>query len=158
MNRFKAVKSLLMNAPVSLTMTFVAQVMNILLGHMERFEWGSMALSFAFSYAVAFLIGYFIPTDAAGIALAKRRGAKPGTWAFDIWVNLVVNTVFCVIMTLVMCGFTACFLGGASLSVIPGGFAEMIVPVWVCCFIVSLASQRPAIRAAKRLCGEDARP
>lgn len=158
MNRFKAVKSLLMNAPVSLTMTFVAQVMNILLGHMDRFEWGSMALSFAFSYAVAFLIGTFIPTDRLGVALATRCKARPGSWTFDILVNLVVNTGFCVIMTVVMCGFTACFLGGAPLSVIPGGFAEMIVPVWVCCFFVSLFSQRPASRMAKRLCGGDGQP
>ena len=151
MNRFHTMKSLLMNAPISLTMSFVAQAMNILLGHMEGFEWGSMAVSFFFSYFVAFLITWFIPTDKLGFALANRMKAKQGTWAFDIWVNLVVNTIFCVIMTVVMCWFTACLLGGAPLSVIPGGFAEMILPVWVCCFVISLLTQRPAIRLAQKL-------
>ena len=151
MNKFKVVKSMLMNLPVSLTMSFVAQAVNIHLGHMQHFEWGSMAISFLFSYAVAFLIAYLIPTDKWGITFAEKCGAKKGTWAFDILVNLVVNTVFCVIMTAVMHWFTACLLGGLPLRSIPGGFAEMIVPVWISCFIVSLITQRPAIRTAKKI-------
>ncbi len=145
---------MLMNLPVSLTMSFVAQAVNIRLGHMQHFEWGSMAVSFCFSYAVAFLIAYILPTDRWGFALADRCGAKRGTWTYDILVNLVVNTVFCVIMTLVMHGFTACLLGGLPLSTIPGGFLEMIGPVWISCFIVSLFTQRPALKLAHRLCGD----
>lgn len=152
MNRFRVVKSLLMNAPISLTMSFVAQTMNILLGHLDGFQWGSMAISFCFSYFLAFLISWFIPTEKLGFILANRMKAKQGTWTFDIWVNLVVNTVFCVIMTAVMGWFTACLMGGAPLSVVPRGFAEMILPVWACCFVVSLLVQRPAIRLAKKLC------
>ena len=154
MSRFRVVKALLINAPVSLTMSFVAQTMNIALGHMETFEWGSMGISFCFSYAVAFLIAYFIPTERAGFALARGLGAGEGTWRFDMLVNLMVNTVFCVIMTAVMCWFTACLLGGAPLSVVPGGFAEMILPVWAACYVVSLLVQRPAIALAKRICRE----
>ena len=33
-----------------------------------------------------------------------------------------------------------------------GGFLEMIGPVWVCCFFVSLFTQHPAISLAKKLC------
>ncbi len=91
--------------------------------------------------------------DTWGFAFAEKCGAKKGTWTFDILVNLVVNTVFCVIMTAVMHWFTACLLGGLPLSTIPGGFVEMIGPVWISCFIVSLITQRPAIRAAKNICG-----
>ena len=152
MNKLKIVKSLLMNLPVSLTMSFVAQWVNILHGHMQHFEWGSMAVSFCFSYFIAFLIAFFIPTDTWGFAFAEKCGAKKGTWAFDVLVNLVVNTIFCVIMTAVMHWFTACLLGGLPLSSIPGGFIEMIGPVWISCFIVSLITQRPAIRIAKRIC------
>lgn len=154
MNRFRVIKSLLMNLPVSLTMSVVAQAMNIWLGHMQRFAWGSMGISFAFSYALAFLIAFFIPSERAGFALARSLGAGEGTWRFDMLVNLAVNTVFCVIMTAVMCWFTACLLGGAPLSVVPGGFAEMILPVWVACYVVSLLVQRPAIALAKRICQE----
>ena len=151
MNRFKVIKSMLMNLPVSLTMSFVAQLVNILHGHMEHFEWGSMAVSFCFSYAIAFLIAYFIPADRWGFAFAEKCGAKKGTWGFDILVNLIVNTVFCVIMTLVMHWFTACLLGGLPLSTIPGGFLEMIGPVWISCFMVSLLTQRPALHLAKKI-------
>ena len=66
MNKFKVVKSLLMNLPVSLTMSFVAQWVNIRHGHMEHFEWGSMAVSFCFSCFIAFLIAFFIPTECYG--------------------------------------------------------------------------------------------
>ncbi len=154
MNKFRIVKSLLMNAPVSLTMSFVAQAMNILLGHMPGFDSGSMAVSFVFSYLVACLIAIFIPSDSLGLAFARRCGAKEGTWGFDALVNLVVNTIFSVVMTLVMGWFTACLLGGAPLSAVPGGFVEMILPVWVACYAVSLLTQRPALRLAKKLCGE----
>lgn len=153
MNRFKIVKSLLMNLPVSLTMSFVAQLVNIQLGHMPHFDCGSMAVSFCFSYFIAFLIAFFLPADRWGFAFAEKCGARRGTWGFDILVNLVVNMVFCMIMTAVMHWFTACLLGGLPLSTIPGGFAEMIGPVWISCFIVSLLTQRPAIAAAKKICG-----
>ncbi len=143
---------MLMNLPVSLTMSFVAQAVNIVHGHMAGFDWGGMAVSFLFSYFIAFLIAFFLPTDKWGFAFAKKCGANEGTWTFDVLVNLVVNTVFCIIMTLVMHAFTACLLGGLPVSTIPGGFAEMIGPVWVCCFIVSLVTQRPAIRLAKKIC------
>ena len=152
MNKFKVVKSLLMNAPISLTMSFVAQAMNIYLGHMQRFEWGSMAISFCFSYFIAFLIAYFIPTDEWGFKFAGLFHAERGTWTFDVLVNLVVNTIFCMIMTVVMCWFTACLLGGMPLSMIPGGFMEMIGAVWVACFIVSMLTQRPAMRLAHKIC------
>ena len=97
MNKFRTVKSLLMNLPVSLTMTFVAQWVNIRQGHMAHFDWGSAAVSFCFSYFIAFLIAYLIPTERWGFAFAEKCGAKKGTWGFDILVNLVVNTIFCVI-------------------------------------------------------------
>lgn len=152
MNKFKVVKSLLMNAPVSLTMSFVAQAVNIALGHMPGFNWGSMAVSFLFSYFIAFLIAFFLPADAWGFRFAQKQKAIPGTVRFDLLVNLVVNTVFCVIMTCVMHWFTACLLGGQPLSSIPGGFAQMILPVWIACYIVSFLTQRPALRLAGKLC------
>ena len=49
---------------------------------------------------------------------------------------------------------SACLLGGQPLSSLPGGFAEMILPVWVCCFIVSLLTQRPTLWLARRICGK----
>ena len=153
MNRFKVIKSLLMNAPISLTMSFVAQTVNISKGRMPGFEWGSMAVSFAFSYFVAFLIAYFLPTDELGFRFAEKCGAKRGTWTYDILVNLVVNTIFCTLMTVIMHAFTACLLGGQPLSTIPGGFLEMIGPVWICCYVVSLLTQRPSLKAAKKICG-----
>ena len=107
MNRFKMVKSLLMNAPVSLTMSFVAQAVNISKGRAPGFDWGSMAVSFLFSYTIAFLISYFLPMDELGFRFAGKCGAKRGTWKFDILVNLVVNTIFCIIMTVVMHVFSA---------------------------------------------------
>ncbi len=155
MSKFRIIKSLLMNAPVSLTMTVVAQVMNIVLGHMKHFDFGSMALSLVISFAFAFLIAFFIPTDKWGFQFAKHFGAEPGTWKFDILVNLVINTVFCILMTLFMTWFSTCLLGGQPLSVVPGGFMEMILPVWICCFFVSLFTQRPALKLAKKICGMD---
>ena len=153
MNRFKIIKSLLMNVSVSLTMSVVAQLVNIALGHAAGFSWRGMAISFLFSYFVAFWIAYFVPTDRWGFAFAEKCGAQCGTWRFDVLVNLVVNSVFCIIMTAVMHWFNACLLGGMPLSTLPMGFAQMILPVWITCFAVSLLTQRPALRMAKKLCG-----
>ena len=110
------------------------------------------------SYFIAFLIAFFLHPDELGFRFAEKCGAKQGTWKYDILVNLVVNTVFSVIMTVVMHTFSACLIGGQPISSIPGGFAEMIVPIWICCFIVSLLTQRPAIRLAKKICREGDRP
>ena len=153
MKPFKLVKTMLMNAPVSLTMAVVAQVMSLILGHISALNIGEMGLSFVVSYIFACVIGCFIPTDRWGMAFARKCGARPGSRKFDILVNLVVNTFFCIVMTVFMTWFSLCVRGRAPLQAIPGGFIEMILPVWVCCFFVSLFTQRPAIRMAKRLCG-----
>ena len=153
MNRFKLVKTMLMNAPVSLTMAVVAQVMSLILGHISTPNIGEMALSFVVSYIFACLIGYFIPTDQWGMAFAKKCGAQPGSRKFDILVNLVVNTFICSVMTIFMTWFSLCVSCRVPLQAIPGGFLEMILPVWVCCFFVSLFTQRTAIGMAKKICG-----
>ena len=75
MNKFKVIKSLLMNLPVSLTMSFVAQWVNILHGHMQHFEWGSIAISFCFSYFIAFLIAFLFPRTLG--ALLSQKSAVP---------------------------------------------------------------------------------
>lgn len=153
MNRFKLIKTMLMNAPVSLTMAVVAQVMSLILGHISSLSIVEMALSFAVSYIFACVIGYFIPTDKWGMRFAEKCGAEKGSWKYNILVNLVVNTFFCVVMTVFMTWFSLCVRGHAPLQAVPGGFLEMIGPVWVCCFFVSLFTQRPAVRLAKKLCG-----
>ena len=151
MNQFRLVKTLLMNAPVSLTMAVVSQGMSMLLGHASSINIGEMALSFAVSYVFACVIGYFIPTDRWGMQFAEHCGAEKGTWKYDILVNLVINTFFCIVMTVFMTWFALCVRGGAPVRAVPGGFLEMIGPVWICCFIVSLISQRPAIHMARKI-------
>ena len=155
MNRFRLIKTMLMNAPVSLTMAVVAQVMSLALGHIQAPDPGEMLLSFVVSYIFACIIGYSVPTDRWGMRFAEKCGAKKGGWKFDILVNLVVNTFFSVIMTLCMTWFSLCVRGHAPLQAVPGGFLEMIVPVWICCFFVSLFTQRPAIRMAAKFCNKE---
>lgn len=152
MNRFRVVKTLLMNLPTSLTMAVVSQVMSLVLGHIPALDLGEMALSFVVSCVIAFFVGYFIPSDHWGLAFARKCGAQMGTRKFDALVTLVVNTVFCTLMTASMTWFSMCVRGHAPVKAVPGGFLEMIGPVWVCCYVVSFLAQRPAIRAAKKLC------
>ena len=78
MNRFKVIKSLLMNLPVSLTMSFVAQWVNILHGHMQHFEWGSIAISFCFSYFIAFLIAFFYSRGHLGLCFRRKVRRQKG--------------------------------------------------------------------------------
>lgn len=153
MIKFKVLKTLFMNAPTSLTMAVVTQVVSLILGHIPGLDVGEMVLSFVVSFAIAFVIGYFIPMDQWGMKLARKCGAEMGSLKFDLLVTLVVNTVFCLLMTVFMTWFALCVRGHAPIQAVPGGFAEMICPVWVCCFIVSFFAQHPAIRMAKKICG-----
>lgn len=155
MKKFKVVKTFLMNTPISLTMSVVAQVMNLLLGHISALNIGEMALSFVVSFLFAFVIGYFVPIDEWGMGFAGKLGAEMGTRKFDVLANLVVNTYFCILMTMFMTWFSMCVRGNAPIQAVPSGFLEMIGPVWVCCFVVSLLTQQPAIRITKQLCGLD---
>ena len=92
MKKFKVVKTFLMNTPISLTMSVVAQVMNLILGHISALNLGEMALSFVVSFLFAFVIGYFVPIDEWGMGFAGKLGAEMGTRKFDVLTNLVVNT------------------------------------------------------------------
>ena len=153
MNKFRVIKTLLMNFPTSVTMAVVTQVMSLILGHIPGLDFGEMVLSFVVSFAIAFVVGYFIPTDRWGMAFARKCGAQMGTVKFDLLVTLVVNTVFCILMTAAMTWFALCVREHAPIQAVPGGFAEMICPVWVGCYIVSFFAQHPALNLAKKLSG-----
>lgn len=153
MRKFRCIKTVLVNAPMSLVMAVAAQVINLMLGHISKLDIAQMLLSFVVSFPLAFVIGYFLPLDELGMGLAKKCGAQMGTLKFDALTDLVVNTGFCVLMTLYMTWFFLCVLGHAPIQALPAGFMEMIVPVWLCCYVVSLIILRPSIRLAKRLSG-----
>ena len=91
--------------------------------------------------------------DQWGMCFAEKCGAEKGTRKFDVLVNLVVNTFFCIVMTIFMTWFSLCVRGHAPIQAVPGGFMVMILPVWICCFFVSLFTQHPAILLAKKITG-----
>ncbi len=153
MKKFRVIKTLLMNLPTSVAMAVVTQVMSLILGHIPALDLGEMVLSFFVSFAIAFVIGYFIPMDRWGLQFAQKCGAKMGSLKFDLLVTLIVNTVFCILMTLAMTWFALCFRQHAPIQAVPGGFAEMIGPVWICCYLVSFFAQHPALRLTKKLSG-----
>lgn len=151
MNMFRLIKTILMNIPIALTMAVVTQVTNIILGHMSKLDIGEMALSFAVSYVFACIIGLLLPMEQWSMRFAEVCGAEKGTRKYGLLTGLAVNTLFCVVMTAFMTWFSLCVRRHAPISAVPGGFLEMIIPVWICCYVVSLLIQRPVIHLAERM-------
>ena len=50
MRKFRCIKTVLMNAPMSLVMAVAAQVINLMLGHISKLDIAQMLLSFVVSF------------------------------------------------------------------------------------------------------------
>ena len=147
--------ALILNLPIALALCFVAQGLTIAQGQLAAFSWPIFFVNFLVSYALAFVIAMTMPCVKWGFGFAVKR-AKPGTFKFGALLNVVVNTVYAVILCFLMTVFNVVIMGGAPFVAAIFGFLADIIPIWAACYVVSLVCAQPAEKLARSITHENA--
>lgn len=146
----RLLNALFLNLPVALLLCVTAQLLAVFGGEISSFSVTRLLLNFAVAYPVSCLIAMSVPCVKWGAAFACKCGAEPGTLSFGLLLNIPVNTVYSVLLSLIMTYFNACVLGGAPIAAVAYGFLGTILPVWLVCYAISFLCAGPAEKAARR--------
>lgn len=132
--------TLFMNVPITAVLCIFAQMLVVWKGQAEAFSWPMFGLNYIVAYISATIVGIAIPSAKWGMAFAKKCGAKDGTLAFALLLNLIVNTVFTFFLSIVMTFVNVYLLAGAPLPAVVFGVIENFIPIWLVCYLVSCLS------------------
>ena len=127
-------KNLAINAVNCLMITLVMGALNVIRGGSFP-PLATNIVGYLFSFAVINLITTFIRGDLLGEALCRKVNAQPGSTAFNLLINAVINTVNTCFILPTMTWLNACFLGGAPTSAILPGVLQNFPYAWIATFI-----------------------
>ncbi len=143
--------TLLMNVPITIVLCLFAQMLSVWKGQVESFSWFVFGLNCVVAYISATIVGLGIPSVPLGMAFARKCGTKEGTLPFALLLNLIVNTVFTLFLSIVMTFVNVYLLAGAPLPAVFFGVIENFIPIWIVCYIVSFISSPICQKLAIRL-------
>ncbi|MCI9124167.1 MAG: hypothetical protein HFH35_08830 [Eubacterium sp.] len=147
----RILNTLFMNIPITLALCLFAQMLSVWKGQAESFRWSVFGLNCVVAYISATIIGLGIPSVPLGMAFARKFGAKEGTLPFALLLNLVVNTVYTLFLSIIMTFVNVYLLAGAPLPAVLFGVLENFIPIWIVCYIISLISAPVCQNLAIRL-------
>ena len=147
--KYRVVNTLIMNIPICLAMVIAAQMLGV--GYLRLI---ASIINFILAYAVSFFIGMYAPLVPWGLGFAGKCGAKPGTLPFGLLVNVVVNTGYVLVNSMLLTWFNVILMGGAPMAAFLPEVLGKFVPIWVIGYIVSFLWNTPAEKIAHNLTGE----
>lgn len=156
------VKAALLNLATALVLCVLCEWLAIYAFHTVRLApgqawvWPMFAINFVVSWCVATAIGMVPALPDRSVAWAMRRARPEDGLRFGALVNVPINTVYAVILNLLVGTLDACVLGGAPLVAAIFGFFQNIVPVWIACYVVTLFLQGPVEGLARRITNDPA--
>ncbi len=118
--------------------------------------WPMFFINFVFSWCVATIIGMIPSIPENGVKFAMKYAKPSDGLKFGLLVNVYINTIYSVILCYLVGTLDACVLGGAPFIASIFGFFQNIIPVWICCFIVTFLLNQPVENLARKLCNDPA--
>ena len=147
--KYRVVNTLIMNIPICIAMVITAQMLGR--GYLEA---RASIVNFVLAYVVSFFVGMFAPLVPWGLGFANKCGAKPGSLPFGLLVNVVVNTGYVVVNSLLLTYFNVILMGGAPMAAFLPSVLGSFVPIWLVGYIVSFLWNQPAQNIAHNLTGD----
>lgn len=148
--KYRAVNTLITNIPICLAICLTAQLLSI-----GKIVLALTCMNFALAYVVSFLVGMFLPLVPWGLGFAGKCKAKPDSLKFGLLVNVIVNTGYVVVNSIVLTSFNVCILGGQPVfPVLFIAMATTIIPIWIVGYIVSFIWTQPAMKISSAICKE----
>ena len=152
-NQEKLWNVLLINLPITLVLCLFAQLLSVLEGKVAGFSVGQFLLNLPVAYLAATVIGLALPSVPWGMRFAARCGAKPESLSYALLVNVVVNTVYTLLLSVIMTFVNVSLLAHSPLIAVVFGILTNFIPLWFACYLVSFFSAPPCRKLASRLAG-----
>lgn len=147
----QVVNTLLLNIPISLALCIFGQFLSIWRGDIDAFSMPTFWINLPVSYVLATIVGLFVPSVPWGMAFARRCGAVEGSLKYAILMNVIVNTIFTLVLCFAMTWLNVQVLGHAPFVAVVFGFLENVIPIWIVCYLVSFIASPICRKLAERI-------
>ena len=162
----KLVNVLLTNIPIALCISAVAGYIalseQVAMGNVpQEAFWPafarSLGMNFVMSYAISFVVGYFLPVPKWGMAFAGACGVKPQDGLkFGLLMTVVINTVYVLFNSVILTYVNACVMGGAPIQAFVPSWLSSLGQCWLVGFVVSFFWAPKAEEIARKMCDDPA--
>lgn len=125
------------NIPITLVLCMFAQLLTIWEGNAGGFSVSQFLLNIPIAYIAATLIGLGIPSVRWGVKFAESRGARSGGLAYALLMNIVVNTVYTLLLSIIMTFVNVFLIAHGPVFAVLAGIIINFIPLWIVCYIVS---------------------
>lgn len=144
--KLTAVYALIMDLPLSLVVTAVALKLG---NNLNPVMYVRMAF---IAYVLTFFIN-FLPVGKWGVDFAFKH-AKPDTFKFGLFINIVVSAVFVVILDLVMTGIGVLVFGHGSMMEFLFAVLAGFLPCYVPTLVIAMIWNPVADGLSRKICNE----
>ncbi len=141
------------NLLMAIVFSFVFTMLGQLLGN-GRIIWSAFVISYFLGLVIGFCVVQFVPCAEWGAKLGIKIKAKPGSFAFDSCINLVVSVIMSVILTLIMTVFGMSIMGDAPLKAALITALKSIPMYIVIAFVIGAVISKPIQKLATKLAGQ----
>lgn len=158
------VNAAILNCVVAVVLCTVCEFLALARGNMPAWSWLAFGVNFCISWCVATVIGMIPGVTRLGFGFAGKFAKPTDGLKFGLLVNAAINTVYSVVLDLVMSIWSVCLLpkvvfgapeGGPLIGALIGAVTDFPI-VWVCCFIVTFLLVHPVEGLARRICNDPA--
>lgn len=146
--KLTAVYALIMDLPLSIIITVIALALGGNLS-MERF-----IPSCILAYVLTFFVN-FLPVEKWGVGFAMKH-AKPDTFKFGLFVNVVIAGVFVIILDLVMTFFGVVITAHGPMSEYFKAVVLGLIPCYIPTLVIAMLWYPVADKLSRKICNEPA--
>lgn len=160
------VNAAILNCFTALVLCIVCEALALMRGNLPGnvWNWQIFGVNFVISWCAATILGMIPGIPMLGLNFAMKH-AKPQDGAkFGLLVNVPINTVYSVVLDLVMSIWSVCLMpkvlfgapeGGPLVGALIGAVMDFPI-IWAVCFVVTFLLVQPVEKIARKLCNDPA--
>ena len=158
------VNAAILNCFVALVLCAVCEGLAIARGNLPAWNWQVFGINFAISWCVATILGMIPGIPKLGFNFAMKFAKPQDGVKFGLLVNVPINTIYSVVLDLVMSIWSVCFVpkvifgapqGGPLVGALIGAVVDFPI-IWIVCFIVTFLLVQPVEKFARNICNDPA--
>lgn len=158
------VNAAILNCFTALVLCTVCEGLALMRGNLPEWSWLVFGVNFVISWCAATILGMIPGIPQLGLGFAMKH-AKPQDGAkFGLLVNVPINTIYSIVLDLVMSIWSVCLMptvlfhapqGGPLVGALIGAAMDFPI-IWVVCYIVTFLLVHPVEGVARKICNDPA--
>ena len=160
------VNAAILNCFTALVLCTVCEFLALSRGNLPGgvWNWQIFGVNFVISWCAATILGMIPGIPALGFAFASKFAKPSDGLKFGLLVNIPINTIYSIVLDLVMSIWSVCLMpvvlfgapqGGPIQAALMGALMDF-PSIWVVCYIVTFLLVQPIEKLARRICNDPA--